>query len=50
MRQIRTLDDLHALCDAPVPSALRKGADRLTPLDRRWTMGSRYLHPVLFRV
>ncbi|MEC3859826.1 MSMEG_1061 family FMN-dependent PPOX-type flavoprotein [Mesobacterium sp. TK19101] len=42
MRKITTLDDLHRLYDAPVPSALRKVADRLTPLYRQWIEGARF--------
>lgn len=42
MARIQTLDDLEALYDAPVPAALRKVMDHLSPLYRRWVEGARF--------
>ena len=42
MRKITTLEDLHALYEAPVPAALSKVAQRLTPLYRAWIEGARF--------
>lgn len=42
MRRLETLEDLHALYGPPVPAALSKVADRLTPLYRRWIEGARF--------
>lgn len=42
MRLVEDLATLEALYDAPVPSALGKVADRLTPLYRRWIGAARF--------
>ena len=41
-RKIDTLETLDGLYKSPVPTALRKVADHLTPLYRRWIEGSRF--------
>ena len=42
MRRIEDIATLEALYGAPVPAALSKVADRLTPLYRRWIEGARF--------
>ena len=42
MPKITTLEALHAHYEAPVPSSLKKVAQRLTPLYRRWIEGARF--------
>jgi len=39
---ITTLDELHSLYGTPGDTSMRKVADRLTPLYRKWTMRSRF--------
>lgn len=41
-QKISTLDQLHALYGAPVPAALYKVSNRLTPLYRKWIEGARF--------
>lgn len=42
MRKLETVTDLEALYGAPVPAAMIKVADHLTPLYRRWIEGARF--------
>jgi uncharacterized protein len=42
MRRIETIADLEALYGAPVPAALSKVADHLTPTYRRWIEAARF--------
>ncbi|MEO9820531.1 MAG: pyridoxamine 5'-phosphate oxidase family protein [Paracoccaceae bacterium] len=41
-RKIDTLETLDVLYKSPVPNSLRKVADHLTPLYRRWIEGARF--------
>ena len=42
MRKLETVTDLETLYGAPVPAAMIKVADHLTPLYRRWIEGARF--------
>jgi uncharacterized protein len=42
MRILESIATLEALHDAPVPAALTKVRDRLTPLYRRWIETARF--------
>ncbi|SMX47208.1 pyridoxamine 5'-phosphate oxidase family protein [Maliponia aquimaris] len=42
MRRLETIADLEALYGPPVPAALTKVAQHLTPLYRRWIEGARF--------